>query len=84
MLDGDTELVSTEDWNHPSMRAIDAPFLELASGKLTYRCAYENPTDDHITTGESAAKNETCMAIGYLFPTTKSAFCTNSTTLGQP
>ncbi len=76
--DGDRPLVETTDWEHPATGDYRAPFLELATGKLSYRCDYENPTDAAITVGESATKNEMCMAVGYFFPATKSGFCLNS------
>jgi hypothetical protein len=77
--DGDHVLADTTDWEHPALVRFDAPFVELTTGKLTYRCDYDNPTDQTITTGESAEKNEMCMGVGYIFPAKRSSFCVNST-----
>lgn len=81
--DGDKVLADTTDWEHPAQVNIGAPFLELATGKLTYHCDYDNPTDHAIVTGESAEKNEMCMGIGYFFPATRAGFCINSTVLKE-
>src|SRR5262249_34910236 len=65
---GSPPLVHTTDWNHPPMVTFAAPFLEFASHELSYQCSYMNPTDTTITVGESASKNEMCIAAGYFFP----------------
>lgn len=78
VLDGDEVLADTKDWEHPAVARYGAPFRELKTNKLTYRCDYANPTEGRITTGESAEKNEMCMGIAYLFPASKAGFCVNS------
>jgi hypothetical protein len=73
-------LVHTTDWAHAAISRWSAPsFLTFAAGeKLHYQCSYHNDTTTTITEGESAEKNEMCMAVGYYFPATGSTFCLNS------
>jgi hypothetical protein len=73
-------IVDTTDWEHAAVSRFSSdPFLTFAAGeKLHYQCSYKNDTTDTITVGESAAKNEMCMAVGYYFPSTSTAFCLNS------
>jgi hypothetical protein len=67
------------DWEHPGVRNWTAdPFYSFASGKLTYRCDYDNQDDVTVTEGQSAATDEMCMAVGYFFPATAPKFCINS------
>lgn len=76
------ELVSTNDWEHPTIRRWEDPFLTAQAGQeLQYSCAYKNTTDQVIKVGESASEDEMCMAIGYYFPATKNTFCLNSNTI---
>jgi hypothetical protein len=82
VTDGDaastTTVFDSTDWARPGARTWNAaPFFSFASGKLTYRCDYMNPTNRLIVTGDSAVDNETCMAIGFFFPatTSKGHFC---------
>ena len=73
------DLVRTDDWEHPTIAEWGAPFMVTSAGdELGYSCTYKNDTDDVITVGESASKNEMCMAVGYYFPAKSSAFCLNS------
>jgi hypothetical protein len=73
-------LVHTTDWEHATIARWSAPsFLTFAPGeKLHYQCSYKNDTANTITDGESAEKNEMCMAVGYYFPATGDTFCLNS------
>jgi hypothetical protein len=77
------QIVKTTDWEHAGVSWFNAPtYLNFAAGeKLHYECTYKNDSSDVITVGESAAKNEMCMAIGYYFPAAGNAFCLNSLTL---
>jgi hypothetical protein len=82
VTDGDatstTTVFDSTDWARPGTRTWNAaPFFSFASGKLTYRCDYMNPTNRVIVTGDSAVDNETCMAIGFFFPAamSKGHFC---------
>jgi hypothetical protein len=73
-------LVDTTDWEHATISRWAAPqFLTFAAGeKLHYQCSYKNDSSNTITDGESAEKNEMCMAVGYYFPATSDTFCLNS------
>ena len=63
-------LVHTTDWENPGTHTWQAPnFLTTKAGDtFTYSCSYQNPLNIPVTVGETAAKNEMCMAIGYFFP----------------
>jgi hypothetical protein len=66
------------DWEHPGAKSWAAtPFYSFAANqnKLTFECTYNNPTDRTITSGDSAATDEMCMATGYFFPATKPVTC---------
>jgi hypothetical protein len=71
-----TELVHTTDWENPDTKVwLQAPFYNF-SGSLHYSCTYQNTTSQVITVGESAARNEMCMAVTYFFPANSgSQFC---------
>ncbi|MEZ4362430.1 MAG: hypothetical protein R3B48_19730 [Kofleriaceae bacterium] len=80
VTDGASTVFSSEDWEHPGGVLLSgAPFLTFASGKLSYRCDYENPTGRVIQDGSSAVTDEMCMAVGYFFPATRPTLCLNST-----
>jgi Copper type II ascorbate-dependent monooxygenase, C-terminal domain len=74
-------LVHTTDWEHATITNWAAPaFLTFAAGeKLHYQCSYKNDSANPIKEGESAEKNEMCMAVGYYFPATNGSFCLDST-----
>lgn len=64
------------DWDHPgAQKWMAKPFHTFSTGKITYECEYNNPTNRTIRTGDSAQTDEMCMASGYFFPATKPAFC---------
>jgi hypothetical protein len=76
VLDGSTMAFMSTNWEHPGAETwMTNPFFEFASGKVTYRCTYNNPTNRTITSGDSAATDEMCMASGYYFPATKAMIC---------
>jgi len=82
ILDGTDSVMSSTDWEHPMPTMwMASPFYTFASGKVTYRCTYNNTTPPNstrtITAGDSAATDEMCMASGYYFPATKSLICYN-------
>jgi hypothetical protein len=80
VYDGTSMIVETLDWAHPTVELWSAaPFLEFASGQLTYECDYLNDTAETLTVGESALYNEMCMAGGFYFPAESDLFCLNST-----
>jgi hypothetical protein len=80
--DSSAMVFESEDWEHPTPRMhMAAPYFEFASGKLTYSCTYTNDQENAsrtVTTGDSAATDEMCMASGYFFPATKPVFCYNN------
>jgi hypothetical protein len=81
VLDGTAQVLETLDWEHATVNRYADPYLQFASGKLTYRCSYHNTTDQPLTTGESALTNEMCMAVGLFFPASRDHYCLNSFTL---
>jgi hypothetical protein len=77
--DGTTVAFQSTDWLQPGAATWTAsPFFTFATNALTYECEYNNPTNRTITSGDSEATDEMCMAIGYFFPATKPVFCVNS------
>ena len=67
--DGAATVFDSTSWEHPGEQTWNAPaFFSFTSGKLNYQCEYKNPTNRLIQTGDSAATDELCMAIGYFFP----------------
>ena len=79
VLDGTNVIFSSNDWEHPEAKTwMTSPFYSFSTGKVTYRCTYNNTGSNAgrtITSGDSAATDEMCMASGYFFPATKSMFC---------
>jgi hypothetical protein len=69
------------NWLDPGRRDFPAPFISFSSGKLTYQCDYVNPTNRTITSGNSYATDEACIALAWFFPATKARTCINSTLL---
>ncbi|HEY5923960.1 MAG TPA: hypothetical protein VIV11_19910 [Kofleriaceae bacterium] len=70
---------SSTDWEHPGVKAwMQTPFYTFSTGKLTYECTYDNPNPYSIMTGDSAVRDEMCMATGYTFPATRATICYNS------
>lgn len=71
-----TVAFESTDWEHPGGAAwMASPFYTFDQGKLTFECTYNNPTNRTITSGDSAATDEMCMATGYFFPATKPVTC---------
>jgi hypothetical protein len=69
-------LVQTDDWEHPTVAHYDPTFMTFATNEeLYYSCTYQNDTAQAITVGQSALKNEMCMAVTYYFPATTRGFC---------
>ena len=66
------QLVDTRDWEHPAVARWAQPFLALSDDEEVYcTCTYRNDGDRPIEVGESANKNEMCMAAGYYFPASR-------------
>ena len=80
--DGANVVFQSDDWEHPGAAEFTSPtFYTFASGKLTYSCTYDNTGDNKtrtVTTGNSAATDEMCMASGYYFPSNTPKFCFNN------
>jgi len=81
LRNGGTPLVSSTDWELPSIATFSAPsFYQFGvSDKLTYECTYVNNTFSTITFGGDYAFDETCMGIGYFFPADQPKICLNAT-----
>lgn len=79
--DGATTVFDSTSWDHPMPKIWTAPFYSFTSGKLTYQCEYVNPNGYRIQTGDKAATDEMCIAIGYYFPSAGSNghLCVDST-----
>jgi hypothetical protein len=74
--DGATVLFQGTNWEAPGAQLFSAaPFATFSTGQLTYECTYDNPTNRTITSGESFAVDEACMAVGYFFPATGPQVC---------
>ena len=76
--DGNSDLVVSTDWEHPSALVLAAPNFHAFSSGLTYECTYNNPTGASIVAGESESTNETCIGVGYFFPATRPMLCINN------
>jgi hypothetical protein len=77
--DGATMIYESDDWEEPVPRLWnDAPFFEFESGNLTYSCTATNTSGARVQTGDSAATDEMCMAVGYFYPTESWKLCVNS------
>jgi hypothetical protein len=80
VLDNLSVVFESTDWLNPGAQTFTTPpFFTFTSNALTYACTYDNPTNRTITSGDSTATDEQCMAIGHFFPATKEVFCVNST-----
>jgi hypothetical protein len=74
--DGASMVYQTDSWSDAEAAEwLDAPYHRFASGTLNYSCDYHNPTGRTITTGDSAATDEMCMAVGYMFPADRPTLC---------
>jgi hypothetical protein len=78
--DGATPVFESTDWENPGATTFAGPsFYSFASGELTYECTYDNLGTNTIQSGDNAANDEQCMAVGYFFPATQPVFCYNDT-----
>jgi hypothetical protein len=78
-----TETVfESRTWEHPGNASWGgSPFYTFTSGKLTYQCDYVNPNNSQIDSGDDVTRQETCMVVGYFFPSPGGlgAYCLDST-----
>jgi len=65
--DGDAMVFESDDWEHPGATDWRTSPYQF-SGSLVYSCDYQNDLDQTVTTGDSAATDEMCMAVGYFYP----------------
>lgn len=65
--DGSTMVFESEDWEHPGATDWRASGYTF-DGPLVYSCDYQNDLDQTVNTGDSAATDEMCMAVGYFYP----------------
>ena len=80
---GESVIVSTTDWESPSIATFAAPAFYQFGGaeRLTYECTYDNTGSNSnrtITSGDSYATDENCVAIAYFFPAERPLFCFNN------
>lgn len=81
VMDGAKTVFQSSDWQAPGSASWStSPFYTFSSGALSYQCKYSNSNDYTIMTGDNAATDEMCMAIGYFFPAPdgKGHLCLNS------
>ena len=82
VFDNGVQIDDSTDWQHPTIKnfATDAPTWDFYQfkGQLSYECKYVNDLSVAVHTGDSAATNEMCMAVGYFFPADGGpVFCLN-------
>lgn len=79
VFDGDTNVVTSTNWEHPTVASwMDAPHYTFSTGRLRYECQYLNTSGAPVDEGSSAEFNEMCMAVGYFFPANNgSQLCVN-------
>jgi hypothetical protein len=71
-----TLVFETDSWSEPGGEEwLAEPFYTFPNNQLYYRCDYNNPTNRTITTGDSAATDEMCMSVGYMFPASQPTLC---------
>lgn len=84
--DGANVIFESTDWEHPMPQRFAPSFYTFSSNSLTWECTYDNtiPVDQggnvnrEITAGDSAKRDEMCMASGYFFPSNTPKFCYNN------
>jgi hypothetical protein len=64
------ELYVEDNWSEPMPRAYpnDAAAMLHAGSHITFSCEYDNPRDDTLVYGTSAALNEMCILHGMYWP----------------
>jgi hypothetical protein len=68
VFDGPTSVFASDDWEHPGEKNEWRTDPYVFGGNLVYTCDYENDLNQTVTTGDSAATDEMCMAVGYFYP----------------
>jgi hypothetical protein len=82
VFDGSSMIDDSTNWEHPVIKSYltDAPTWNYYKfkGQLSYECKYTNDLSTAVHTGDSAATDEMCMAVGYFFPADGGpVFCIN-------
>ncbi len=82
VFDGATQILDSTDWEHPTIKSYltDTPTWDFYkfNGQLSYECDYINDLNQEVRTGDSAATDEMCMAVGYFYPADGGpVFCIN-------
>jgi hypothetical protein len=80
VYDGTTQIDDSTTWEHPTIESyLTKPEWKFYKfkGQLSYRCDYVNDLAAAVNTGDSAATDEMCMAVGYFFPADQPVFCLN-------
>jgi hypothetical protein len=74
--DGSSVAFTATNWENPGAATFVPTSLHtFSSGKITFACTYDNPTTIKITSGDSNATDEQCVAIGYFFPAAHALSC---------
>lgn len=61
-------LYETKDWAEPEPWTFSPPRLLKAGSTIDVACDFDNPTDQSLSFGESAATNEMCIFVGGYYP----------------
>jgi hypothetical protein len=61
-------LYETKDWAEPEPWTFSPPRLLKAGSTIDVACDFDNPTDQALSFGESAATNEMCIFVGGYYP----------------
>jgi hypothetical protein len=61
-------LYETRDWAEPEPWTFSPPRLLKAGSTIDVACDFDNPTDQALSFGESAATNEMCIFVGGYYP----------------
>ena len=61
-------LYETKDWAEPEPWSFSPPRLLKAGSTIDVACDFDNPSDQALSFGESAATNEMCIFVGGYYP----------------
>jgi hypothetical protein len=67
-LDDGTELYDTTTWSEPPVKRFDPEVVVESGQSITWKCDYENETNQHLLFGESADTTEMCVFTGFYYP----------------
>jgi hypothetical protein len=66
--DAATTVFDSTSWEHPGAATWKAAPFYTFTRALTYQCEYMNPNNRRIEAGDDPVTQETCMAVGFFFP----------------